>query len=512
MSTPGRRYHLRRVLGEGAFGRVYLAEQESDGGFRRLVALKVLHEEVAKKREAERRMRDEARVLGQLQHRNIVAVLDLVRLESRWAIVMDHVTGVDLEHLVVAGPVPPAVGLAIGVGVARALAAAHDAADSDGQPLDVVHRDIKPSNVRLTADGEVKVLDFGVARFSLDSRESETRGPGWIGTERYMAPERILGQGDTPAGDVYALGATVFELLVGEPLGRTPALPGHHRKMLDEALERLALHAPDHVPPAWADAVAALEQSLVADPAERPSAAELAEAWGAAVASLPGESLAAFAARVVPGLAEAEQGEPASGVLSEGSRDLTTMMLADEPEALDGRRRPAWTLAAAGFALIVGGLGVAAFALAGLVATGMVEVPGTVPPDVVDVEPVDVEPVEPASPEAPPVDPVDPVDAEPAVEERPKPAPPRRSAPLASPRGAPVKAALFVLENAQGIRVRCGEVSAEGTASARIATFLAGSCEVSAYWLGSEYTARVVVETARTVRCKVDEGEGMSCS
>ncbi|HMV66976.1 MAG TPA: protein kinase, partial [Myxococcota bacterium] len=95
-----RRFELRRLIGQGAFGEVYLAEQVSTGGFRRPVALKILNESAARMREAARRMRDEARILGRLQHRHIVEVLDLVQLGDRWAIVMAWVPGADLEQLI----------------------------------------------------------------------------------------------------------------------------------------------------------------------------------------------------------------------------------------------------------------------------------------------------------------------------------------------------------------------------------------------------------------------------
>jgi len=506
--APGRRYHLKRVLGEGAFGRVYLAEQESEGGFRRLVALKVLHGQAATKREAERRMRDEARVLGQLQHRNIVAVLDLVRLSDRWAIVMDHVSGVDLEALVEAGPLPPMAAFAIGVGVARALAAAHAATDPEGRHLEVVHRDIKPSNVRVTAEAEVKVLDFGVARFSLDGREALTKGAGWIGTERYMAPERILNQGDTPAGDVYALGATVYELLRGEPFGRTPALPNHHATMLAEALE--ALPVPDDAPPAWWDAVAALEQTLACDPADRPSAAEIADSWASCVASLPGESLGSFAARVIPALQSAPHraGEAASGVLEEGSRDETTLDLGPEG-SLGGSGPPGrgrWALAAAVVAMLVGGVGFAAFVVAGLLAFDVIHLPG--PPPEPELPDVAVEP-----PPAPSPSPA-PAPVEIAPEPAPAPPVPEVAAPVPPrppPRGPRVDRAMFSLENASGIRVSCGTVSAKGTRSVRIEGFLAGPCEVRANYLGDDYRDVVEVTGPRTVQCRV-QGEVMTCS
>ncbi|MEN0062804.1 MAG: protein kinase [Myxococcota bacterium] len=516
MSSPrpsGRRYHLKRILGEGAFGRVYLAEQESEGGFRRLVALKVLNSSVARKTEAETRMRDEARVLGQLQHRNIVAVLDLVRLGQRWAIVMDHIPGVDLEVLSHQGPVPPAAAFAIGAGIGRALAAASAATDSDGQPLNVVHRDIKPSNVRITAEAEVKVLDFGVARFSLEGREHQTKGVGWVGTERYMAPERILGQGDTAAGDVYALGATVYELLCGEPLGRTPALPKQHATLVSEAIARLT--PPPDAPPAWSDALSALVQTLSAEPGERPTASEVSKAWAGAVASLPGESLQAFAARVVPRLrsSTAEVGDTAEGVLEEGSRDEATVLRSDslDPSGLSstGARLPSWTAVAALLGVLVGGAGLVAFAVAGFITFDVVRgaserpaVEAMAPGTSLEFAPAPVSEVGPTSVQPKPTPSVAPV----APKLAPRPRPKGPSKPTVE-----VSKALFTLKNASGIWVGCGTVEARGTSSARIEGFPAGSCEVRANYLGVDYQSVVEVTAPRTVACRVN-GEEMTCS
>ena len=191
MSQRGRKFFVTERLGSGAYGSVYLAEQDSVAGFRRRVALKLLHQHHSEEKEAGKRMRDEARILGRLSHRNIVTVLDLVRLQDRWAVVMDYVQGIDLERLTRAmadlnEPFPPGAALEIGAAIGDALHAAWIAADGQGRVLEVIHRDIKPSNILLTSDGEVKVLDFGVARVNLESREGKT---GFrVGTERYMAP------------------------------------------------------------------------------------------------------------------------------------------------------------------------------------------------------------------------------------------------------------------------------------------------------------------------------------
>lgn len=114
---------------------------------------------------------------------------------------------------------PPVAALAIVEEVASALHAAWHQDGPDGAPLRLIHRDIKPSNLRITAHGEVKMLDFGVARAELSSREEHTQEAAF-GTVPYMAPERFYGE-DTVAGDVYALGVTLFEMLTGVKPGKS---------------------------------------------------------------------------------------------------------------------------------------------------------------------------------------------------------------------------------------------------------------------------------------------------
>ena len=97
--TSGRRFELRRELGSGSFGQVFLADMVSLGDFRKTVALKVLRPQLGGSSDAAKRLRDEARVLGRLRHRHIVAVDDLIRVDGRWAVVMEYVPGMDLEQL-----------------------------------------------------------------------------------------------------------------------------------------------------------------------------------------------------------------------------------------------------------------------------------------------------------------------------------------------------------------------------------------------------------------------------
>ena len=216
MGEP-RRYNILGTLGKGGFGTVYKAQLHGSAGFTKIVALKVLNAEVAGKEEFARRARDEARVLGLVRHRAIVQVDGLVVLQGHWVVVMEYVSGVDLKRLMQAGSVPPGVALEIIEEVAQALDAAYRQPGPEGKPLGLLHRDIKPSNLRITERGEVKVLDFGTARANFQSREAQTQALTF-GTVGYMAPERMDFE-DLPAGDVYALGVVLYELLIGEDAG-----------------------------------------------------------------------------------------------------------------------------------------------------------------------------------------------------------------------------------------------------------------------------------------------------
>jgi serine/threonine protein kinase len=265
MAQEGRSYHVQHVLGKGGFGTVYQAEMVSGGGFAKPVALKVLNEEMGAMAEVAQRLRDEARLLGRLKHPAILRVDDLVRLEGAWTVVMELLVGANLHQLVRAkGALPLGVALEVGHVVAGALHAAHDRPGPDGEPLRVLHRDIKPSNIQLTPLGEVKVLDFGVARASFANREAATRSL-IFGSVGYMAPERMAGR-DSHAGDVYALGVLLYEILSARRLGTACSRPSLQATLVDDALRELAELHPDE------DLHALLRSALAFEPEARPRA------------------------------------------------------------------------------------------------------------------------------------------------------------------------------------------------------------------------------------------------
>ncbi|NOY26687.1 MAG: serine/threonine protein kinase, partial [Oligoflexia bacterium] len=230
-----RRYEVLEALGTGGFGTVYRARYQGEGGFSQMVALKILNPEMAGVDEIASRLRDEARVLGLLRHRAIVQVHRLVQLDDSWTVVMEFVEGADLSQVLASGqrvPVGPA--LEIVSEVAAALNVAWTAPGPSGRPLRLLHRDIKPSNIQITPVGEVKVLDFGIARADFAQREALTQKLAFGSTE-YMSPER-LDMRDGPAADVYSLGAVLYEILTGQGLGRTSAVRDRHVPRIDDAM------------------------------------------------------------------------------------------------------------------------------------------------------------------------------------------------------------------------------------------------------------------------------------
>ena len=239
-----RRFHFLREIASGGFGSVYLAKLMHADGFSRLAAVKLLHRRWSENEEIAQRMRDEARLLGWLRHRNIVDVVDLTSIDGRAAIIMEYLEAVDLKvivhELTAQGErMPVRVALEVIGFVASALDAAYNRPPVAGEkPLRVIHRDIKPSNIMVDDAGLVKVLDFGVARAEFDARESHTRDLQF-GSVDYMPPERLFFEPETPASDVYSLGSTLYELLTLEKLGKARGRPERHAALVADRMSYL---------------------------------------------------------------------------------------------------------------------------------------------------------------------------------------------------------------------------------------------------------------------------------
>jgi len=295
--TIQRVYHVRRVLGRGGFGTVYLADLVTEAGFTKQVALKILHDDAHTRPDHLARLRDEARMLGLIRHRALVGADALVRLDGRWTVVMEYVPGVSLGALRKrVGALPVAVVAAIGAEVADALHAAYTAEVEPGRPLALVHRDVKPSNLQLTERGEVKVLDFGVARAEFEHREARTQQVVY-GSPPYLAPERLEGV-DSHEGDIFALGITLGELLSGRRAGPAAARPEAHEARIAALLEGIELP----------EALRLLLLTMLAyDASQRPDAAAVAAVLTHLAGQEPG-LLATYAREEVP-RQERHQGE-----------------------------------------------------------------------------------------------------------------------------------------------------------------------------------------------------------
>ena len=199
---------IAREIGRGGMGIVYEAFQE---GLDRPVAVKALDTKLARSKDLVERFRREGRAYAKLRHEAIVQVHDLVEKDDGLYLVTEFVDGTDLARLLQkGGALPPDCVSLVGARVADALDYVHFNA--------LLHRDVKPANVMVSRDGEVKLMDFGIAKGEADS--SLTRAGMLVGSPSYMAPEVLGGEQAGPASDVWALGVSLYELLTGEQIGR----------------------------------------------------------------------------------------------------------------------------------------------------------------------------------------------------------------------------------------------------------------------------------------------------
>ena len=218
MTLIGERYQLGNSIGTGGMSNVYVATDTLLG---REVAVKMLKVDMARDENFRERFRREAQNSARLNHPNIVAVYDTGETDvdgvSVPYIVMERVKGRDLRAIIREdGPLTPEDAANLLLPVTHALQASHDAG--------IIHRDVKPANIMVTATGEVKVMDFGIARALDDSTAAMTQTSAVIGTAQYLSPEQARGRNADARSDIYALGCVMYEAVTGTPPfeGETP--------------------------------------------------------------------------------------------------------------------------------------------------------------------------------------------------------------------------------------------------------------------------------------------------
>jgi serine/threonine-protein kinase len=252
-------YEILAPLGAGGMGEVYRGRDTRLG---REVAIKVLPSELSSDKERLRRFEQEARAASALNHPNIVTVHDIGEVDSAPYIAMELVEGKTVRELIVSGPLPVRKLLAIAVQAAEGLAKAHAAG--------IVHRDLKPENLMVSADGFLKILDFGLAKLVPDASDALSRSPTMarpethpgtvLGTLGYMSPEQAAGQALDFRSDQFSFGSILYEMATGkrafergttvdtlaailheepEPIGRlNAAIPGPLRWIVERCLEK----------------------------------------------------------------------------------------------------------------------------------------------------------------------------------------------------------------------------------------------------------------------------------
>ena len=212
-------FNVLSLLGKGGMGEVYRA---LDTQLKREVALKVLPAAFSADPERLARFQREAELLASLDHPNIGHIYGMVQAERNWALVLALIEGPTLADRIAQGPVPADEAIALSKQIIDALEYAHERG--------VIHRDLKPANIKVTPDGVVKVLDFGLAKAldqragstSLDPENSPTLTMGAtqagviMGTAAYMSPEQAVGKPADRRSDIFSFGVVLYEMLTGK--------------------------------------------------------------------------------------------------------------------------------------------------------------------------------------------------------------------------------------------------------------------------------------------------------
>ncbi len=214
-------YSLLEKIGQGGMAEIFRAQTSGPNNFTKEVAIKRILSHLSSNEDFVTQFLDEARIAGSLNHPNIVQIYDVAQVGNDYYIAMEFVDGKHLGQVIrrVAEknsffPIPAAV--CIINDVAKALAFAHSARDSMGQPLQIIHRDVSPQNILISYHGAVKLTDFGIAKAA--NKLYQTTAGVIKGKFSYLAPEQLTGAPASPSSDIFALGITLWEMLCNRRL------------------------------------------------------------------------------------------------------------------------------------------------------------------------------------------------------------------------------------------------------------------------------------------------------
>ncbi len=216
------RYELLERIAVGGMAELYRARMTGEQGFEKIVAIKKILPHLAGEEELVKAFIEEAKLAARLQHPNIIQVFDFGRIGGTYFIAMEYLDGRDLGRLMRAAglrkqPIALSLALYIAGRVCQGLDYAHHLADAHGRPLNIIHRDISPQNIFITREGQVKIIDFGIAKAA--SRNTMTQAGVIKGKAAYMSPEQAAGETTVDMrSDLFAVGLLLFELITGKPL------------------------------------------------------------------------------------------------------------------------------------------------------------------------------------------------------------------------------------------------------------------------------------------------------
>jgi serine/threonine protein kinase len=288
LNLPDRigRYQILGLLATGGMAEILLGRLVGPGGFERPVVVKRVLPHLAREEEFRAMFLDEARVVAQIRHPNVVQVIELGYDQNELYLVMEYVEGETLSSLLrrlstLKDRLPYHLAAHVIAEACAGLHAAHELTDEHGTPLEIVHRDVSPQNVMISYDGVIKILDFGIAKAV--GRETQTTSGVMKGKFAYMAPEQCRGEPVDRRSDIFALGVLLFESTTGRRLFARANEAATLRAVLLEPMAKPSDVFPDYPPALEAICL----RALAPEPEQRyATAAEMRRDLAAAIHSL----------------------------------------------------------------------------------------------------------------------------------------------------------------------------------------------------------------------------------